>query len=149
MYYSAMAVVSKAKESVRTKTGELSLPLPVRLWNLERSLRTIVEFLQHPRPTPASGNPDVAPTTNIEEIAGMLLGLSVSIEELYKMCQKKGLTNRTMTSVSLAGIRKQGDAMLEYGELIRIVLDERMEHLFSAGMEEYRRGETVGIEAIR
>ena len=147
-FYSAMALVSKASEAVRS--AHSTVAIPARLWVLERQLRAFSDALQVPtnRLREAKLGPiDIGEPGRA--FVERLYSLSNSAQSLYNTARSKGLTNRTLTAGSLNSINRVALAILNAAEFIDMASDPQTEESFRIAHEEFRRGECVGLEAIR
>ncbi len=143
-YYGAMAAVSSAAETVQKKATGISIPL--QLWRFSRKLRDLADLVENPheaKPVPASEKVDVPKA--LEQFDIMI----AAVDKLYEQCCRAGYTNRTLTAASLHSIRNHTEIIRDFFERVKLIIDPATENMFEEARQEYLRGESVGLEAIR
>lgn len=144
-YYTAMAVVSTTSEAVKKKTENIALPL--RFWNLARQLRSIADLLEHP-PKPGTGDPVTEPV-DIHKAIEQLDSMLEKLASFYQTCERYGYSNRTLYAASLVSMRRHTVTIADFTERVKLMVDPHTNEQFEDARQEYLRGESVGLEAIR
>jgi hypothetical protein len=141
-YYGAMAVASSAAETIQKKTAE-NIALPVRLWRVARGLHPLVELIENPQKA-SSENKAADPHKVVAQLDSMIS----SLDELYRICKRKGFTNRTLTAGSLSSIRSYTETIREFTEYLKLILDPGTPELFRKAREDRKTQGTESMSSV-
>lgn len=145
-YYGAMAVASSATEAVQKKAREIAFPL--RLWNVARKMRDVVEIIEHPELTGKNSSSSSSEKVDPEKFVCQIDSLVETVDDFYEKCRRIGFTNRTLTASQLQSIRTYNEDIRDFGERVRLMLDPRTKETFRRAKENRELQGTVSASSL-
>jgi hypothetical protein len=131
VYYSAMAVASKATEVMHEKTTK-NIELPLRFWKLSRDVKELAETIGKATAAGRSETPQesVQEPADIDTVIDQLESLGEKWESLYLDCKRYGYTNRTLTAGSINSTHRNMASIGEFTARIKQLVERRAAEIF-------------------
>lgn len=137
-YHKTMAAVATLGQALNQRASIISLP--AKLWSVANKFKSVLNTL--------SSIPNNLQNDDVARFIKQMESLHRSVDQLLVLAAHRGFTNRTLFAASLLSIRKYNNELQDFIETFKLSLDPTLISEIAAGVDEYRRGETVSLESL-